>query len=565
MLLAASGQIPLQRAETANPIQTDLPSSAPSLEASDVLFYNNWGGFTADGKEYKILIKGDKHLPAPWINVLANPNFGTLVSELGTGYTFWRNSRECKLTPWSNDTVLDPPTELGFMRDEDTGELWTVTPAAGKQANPYLVTHGHGYTTFDHERKGIRHTMTVFVPKEDAVKIMRLQIKNTSSEVRRLSVSYYAEWVIGVQRQSNAPFIVSEWDESASILTAQNRYQENFRDATAFLGIYPQKAADASECSWTTDQLEFIGRNGSLEHPAALNRTRLSGWTGTSYASCGAIQRKLTLEAGEETEVIILLGCESSQSNAVSLAQKYSDASHCDAAWKELADFWDHTLNQIVVETPSSETNILLNGWLLYQSLACRMWARTAFYQAGGAFGFRDQLQDSLAMLHTMPEIARKQLLLHASHQYEEGDVQHWWHNETERGIRTLFSDDLLWLPYCAARYVEHTGDDKVFAEIAPYITSEVLKEGEHERYEPTVKSSTSGTLYEHCIKAIEKALQRIGEHGLPLIGVGDWNDGMNLVGDEGRGESVWLGWFLCEVLQRFEPICAERAIQSFR
>ncbi|MCZ8513949.1 glycosyl transferase family 36 [Paenibacillus filicis] len=550
---------PLQRTVVRSRLQAAPPLPAPLLEAKDVHFYNSWGGFTADGKQYKLLIKEGKHLPAPWINVLANPGFGALVSELGTGYTFWRNSRECKLTPWSNDPVLDPPGELGFIRDEDSGDLWTITPSAGKDTEPYLITHGLGFTTFDHERMGIRHRMTVFVPKEDPVKIIRLRMKNTSSETRRLSVTYYAEWVIGVQRQLSAPYIVSEWDGEAAILTAQNRYQQNFREATAFLGIFPQKAAASDDLSWTSDQLEFIGRNGSLEQPAALNRTRLSGWAGANNASCGAIQRKLSLEPGEETEVLILLGCTSSRSQAASLAQQYSDASRCDEAWSETSDYWDRTLGQIVVDTPSLETNFLLNGWLLYQSLACRMWARSAFYQAGGAFGFRDQLQDSLALLHTVPELVRRQILLHASHQYEEGDVQHWWHEETERGIRTLFSDDLLWLPYSASRYVEHTGDDTVLDEVVPYITSEPLKKGEHERYEETVQSSSRGTVYEHCYRAIDKALQRIGEHGLPLIGIGDWNDGMNLVGDEGRGESVWLGWFLCEVLQRFERLCAER------
>jgi cellobiose phosphorylase len=570
------GQLRLPRREESSawpePLQTAAerqggsmavtPSHAPAFEPKDLLFYNGWGGFTPDGKMYKLAIKDGKHLPAPWINVLANPVFGALVSELGTGYTFWRNSRECKLTPWSNDPVLDPPGEIGFLRDEASGEVWTMTPGSGKTASPYLVSHGRGFTSFEHEREGIRHTLTVFVPEDDPVKIMRLRIRNASSERRQLSVTYYAEWVIGVQRQSNGPFIVCEWDETASILTARNRYQETFREATAFLGIFPQHAEASGhngDTSWTSDQLEFIGRNGSAERPAALARTRLSGRTGVHCASCGAIQRKLQLDAGEETEVIILLGCESSKEEAASLALKYSTASGCDAAWTEMSGFWDRTLDQIAVDTPSAEANILLNGWLLYQTLACRMWARTAFYQAGGAYGFRDQLQDSLALLHTAPELARKQIVLHASHQYEEGDVQHWWHEETERGIRTLFSDDLLWLPYSASRYAEHTGDGTVFDEEAPYLTSEPLKEGEHERYEETVHSGRSGTVYEHCLRAIDKSLQRIGEHGLPLIGVGDWNDGMNLVGDEGRGESVWLAWFLCDVLQRFERICGER------
>lgn len=537
-----------------------LPSGGGvSLDPKDVLFYNGWGGFSPDGKQYKLLIEGGHHLPAPWINVLSNPGFGTIVSELGTGYTFWRNSRECKLTPWSNDPVLDPPGELGFLRDEETGSLWTLTPAAGSNQAPYLVSHGLGFTTFEHEREGIRHTLTMFVPMEDPVKIMRLKLRNDSSAERRLSVTYYAEWVIGVQRQMNASFISSEWNEEADILTAQNRYQEIFREATPFLGVYSANSSGEEDVSWTSDQLGFIGRNGSVLQPAALTRTRLDKRAGVHYASCGAVQRKLTLQPGEETEVIILLGCASSRDHAAELARLYAAGSRCDEAWQETSRHWEETLGQIVVDTPSAETNILLNGWLLYQSLACRMWARTAFYQAGGAFGFRDQLQDSLAILHTRPELTRKQILLSASHQYEEGDVQHWWHEETSKGIRTLFSDDLLWLPYTVSRYIEHTGDISVLDEMVPYITSDTLREGEHERYEETIRSPHTGTVFEHCAKAVDKSLSRIGEHGLPHIGVGDWNDGMNLVGDEGRGESVWLGWFLCEVLRRMQPLCEAR------
>ncbi|MDF2925697.1 MAG: glycosyltransferase [Paenibacillaceae bacterium] len=532
---------------------------ALSLDPQSVQFYNGWGGFTPDGKQYKLMVKDGKHLPAPWINVLANPGFGALVSELGTGYTFARNSRECKVTSWSNDPVLDPPSEMGYLREEDSGDVWTLTPAAGIHTAPYLVTHGRGFSEFQHQSRGIAHSMRIFVPLEDPVKIIRVRLRNTASRTQRLAVTYYAEWVLGVQRQGNASYLLSQWDETATILTVQNRYQETFREASAFLGIYPQNKAAAGDLSWTADQLEFIGRNGSVQQPAALGRTGLSNRTEGSSAGCGAIQSKLALQAGEETEVIIVLGCESSPAKAAELALKYSTAASCDEAWEQMAGYWDRTLDQIVVDTPSPETNILLNGWLVYQSLACRMWARSAFYQAGGAYGFRDQLQDSLALLHTAPELARRQIILHASHQYVEGDVQHWWHEETERGIRTLFSDDLLWLPYTASRYVEHTGDETLFAETAPYLESGQLRQGEHERYEPTVQSGGSGTVYEHCIRAIDKALERIGEHGLPLIGVGDWNDGMNLVGDEGRGESVWLAWFLCDVLQRFAPVCAGR------
>jgi cyclic beta-1,2-glucan synthetase len=554
-----------------------LPPAA-AADPKELLFYNGWGGFTPDGREYRLTIADGRHLPGPWTNVLANPSFGALVTELGTGYTFWRNSRECKLTPWSNDPVLDPPGEQGYVKDEESGLLWTLTPSPGKYLEPYTVVHGQGYSMFRHEREGIRHELTLFVPVKDPVKIMRLRLSNISSRQRRLSLAYYAEWVLGVGRQQTAAHIVVRRDEAASIMTAQNTYQEHFREATAFLGIFPEggerregmglgggagggdESRDGSGGqSWTSDQLEFIGRNGSMEAPSGMAGNRLSNRTGVQAASCGAIRQELILLPGEEREILILLGCTSSEAEAAALARQYADVTNCDAAWAEMEQYWNTMLHQVKVTTPAREMDLLLNGWLLYQTLACRIWARSGFFQAGGAFGYRDQLQDTLALLHTAPEFARRQVLLHAAHQYEEGDVQHWWHEETERGIRTLFSDDLLWLPYVASRYTEHTGDSTLWEENAPYLVSEPLKEGEHERYEPTVLSGRTGTIYEHCLQAIEKALSRIGEHGLPLIGVGDWNDGLNLAGDKGRGESVWLAWFLGEILQRFEGICGER------
>ncbi|WP_428910308.1 GH36-type glycosyl hydrolase domain-containing protein [Niallia sp. Krafla_26] len=564
--LKAQTRIPKDKMEVANPeklipISTKIsyPPSSDQLQLEDTRewqFFNSWGGFSKDGKEYHILIKNGHHLPAPWINVMANPKFGTFVSEMGTGYTWWNNSREFKLTPWSNDPVLDPPTETAFLRDDETGQVWSMAPSAVHAKEPYKVSHGRGYSRFEHERNGIFHEMMVYVPKDDPIKIMRVKLKNNSDRKRQISLTYYAEWVLGVMRPANAPYIVSEWNEDAHILTAKNTYQEIFREAVAFLGIFPEESSLLEKQSWTADRTEFIGRNGSLENPAALENVSLSGRTGTFNETCGAIQQSILLEPHSEEVVYVLLGCEDSDEAVCELTRKYRNPSVCESALQEVLDFWNHHLDQIQVSTPSIETNILLNGWLLYQSLACRMWARTAFYQAGGAYGFRDQLQDSLAMLHTLPELTRKQILLHAAHQYEEGDVQHWWHEETQRGIRTLFSDDLLWLPYTVSRYIEHTGDAGVLDEIIPFIHSEPLKEGEHERYEPTVQSSQSADIYDHCLRAIDKALSRIGEHGLPLMGVGDWNDGMNLVGANGRGESIWLGWFICDILSRFESIC---------
>lgn len=564
-------QLRLSR-EAKPPVQS-LPTAAPSLQFNEdaihelvndevieeLQFYNGFGGFTADGSEYHIIIKEGKHLPAPWINVLANRHFGTIISELGTGYSWTHNSREFKLTPWSNDTVLDPPGEIGWLRDEASGAYWPLTPAVAADHPPYVVKHGLGYSSFHHRRHAIEHEMKLYVPLDDPVKLMRVSLRNLSEQQRDISITYYAEWVLGVQRQSNAPYIVTQWDERAQLMTARNHFQENFADAIAFLAMYEldtEGPIEAEKLSWTAMRQEFIGRNGQVERPDAMQYRELSRRVGVSYEPCGAIQLKLSLAPGETREVVIMLGSEMTETAVINLAEKYRQRQACEQAMQHMLDFWNHTLHQTTVSTPSAEMDVLLNGWLLYQSLCCRMWARTAFYQAGGAYGYRDQLQDSLALLHTLPDMTRQQILLHAAHQYEEGDVQHWWHVETERGIRTLFTDDLLWLPYVTARYVEQTGDHTVLEEVVHYITSEPLQEGEHERYEPTVRSEESGTVYEHCLRAIDKALSRIGEHGIPLIGVGDWNDGMNLVGAEGRGESVWLGWFLSVVIEQFSNVC---------
>ena len=536
--------------------------------ANQLAFFNGWGGFSPDGREYRILLKNGNHLPAPWINVIANPKFGCLVSELGTGYTWWQNSREFKLTPWSNDPVLDPPGEVCYLRDEESGEVWSATPSPVHTGQPFVVSHGQGYTRFEHESHGFLQEATIFVPLDDPVKVIKLRLKNRTNERRRLSVAYYAEWVLGVRREANASFIVTEWSEEAKILLARNAYQETFRDAVAFLGLFAaqsqhvasQKASavQPQDLSWTADRREWLGRNGTLKHPAALKRERLSGQTGALHDACGAVQRTISIEPHREQTIYILLGSQPSRDEAIKLAQKFSQPDVCEQSLQRVREFWEGVVDRISVSTPSPEMDLLLNGWLIYQTLACRMWARTAFYQAGGAYGFRDQLQDSLALLHLRPDLTRDQILLHAAHQYIEGDVQHWWHEETERGIRTRFSDDLLWLPYAVARYIEHTGDDRLLDERVPFLHSDPLQDDEHERYEPTRVSEERGTIHEHCLRAIDRSL-RFGEHGLPLIGIGDWNDGMNRVGDQGRGESVWLGWFLYDVLNRFASICERR------
>jgi cyclic beta-1,2-glucan synthetase len=520
----------------------------------ELLFFNGWGGFTPTGNEYVIQLKAKNLPPTPWINVIANPHFGFQVSESGGGYTWAENSREFKISPWSNDPVLDYSGEICYLRDEESGMLWSLTALPIRDTEPYIVRHGQGYTTFTHQSQGIEQTGLLFVPLAAPVKILRLTLHNTEDRPRDLSITYYLEWVLGDFREKTAPYIVTESDPVTGALLARNVYQDNFPDRIGFLRIVTDQPV--LEQSWTGDRAEFIGRNGSLSRPAALEQVALSNRTGAGFNPCGAMQIKITLPPHTESTVDILLGVAPSLPEVQEYLAQYSQPSRVEAALAEVRSFWDGLLGQVRVTTPDPGFNLLMNRWLLYQTLACRFWARSAFYQSSGAYGFRDQLQDSLALLHTSPALTRGQIIHHAAHQYREGDVQHWWHEETRRGIRTRFSDDLLWLPYVACCYATQTGDIGIWQESIPFLEDTPLGEEEFERYGPTQISAESGTLYEHCIRAVNQAL-RFGEHGLPLMGGGDWNDAMNLVGRKGRGESVWVGWFLYSVLEAMIPVCS--------
>ncbi|MDF2557220.1 MAG: ndvB [Bacillales bacterium] len=518
-------------------------------DQNQLTFFNGKGGFSENGKEYHILLNKENQLPLPWINVLVNRRFGTITSERFTGYTWWRNSRECKLTPWSNDPTIDAAGEACYIRDEKSGSYIKL----GSSVSPTFVRYGQGYSVYQQTYNDLQMNMTVFVPVEDPIKLIRCKIQNKSNENRECSLTYFVNWVIGVGPAGNQSMIVTEWDEETQSMIARNHYLEKFREAHAFLSIKGGKSQ-----SWTGNRLEFYGVNGDAENPDSLKNVALSKVTGVFKDSCGTIQSKVDLNPGEEKEILIMLGCDESYEAVSHLVQKYSKESIFDEEFEKLQTFFDETLKQIQIETPSQEMNFMLNYWLLYQTIGCRMWARTAFYQAGGAYGFRDQLQDSLALLHVRPDLTYHQILLHASHQYIEGDVQHWWHQETEVGIRTRFSDDLLWLPYAALRYMEHTGENDILDETAPFLQSEPLEPDNHERYEATVLSGEVGSIYEHCVRALDRSLL-VGEHGLPLMGIGDWNDGMSRIGAEGRGESVWLGWFLGGILENFAKVCSMR------
>ncbi|MED4226673.1 GH36-type glycosyl hydrolase domain-containing protein [Neobacillus cucumis] len=519
-------------------------------------FFNGWGGFIEGGNAYQMYVQKSSYLPRPWSNILANPRFGCLITDFGTGYSWWNNSRECKLTPWTNDPVLDEPGECLYLQDLDSKRVWSATPKPAGDELTYKVTHGKGFSRFEQLDGDVVHKMDTIVPLNDTLKLIKLNLSNRSNTQKRISISYYAEWVIGVIREAQAPYIVTEWDEDHKALLARNAYQDTFRNAVSFMHIsVPNSSKKADNLySWTGDREEFIGRSGTYEFPSAFLGKGLSKRTGAFSNSCGVLQTVVEIPPDEEITVLILFGCESSKDKVSSLIKQYGRPSAFEDTLSEVTHYWQKILGQVQIKTPDRAMDIMMNGWLLYQTLACRLWARTAFYQAGGAFGFRDQLQDSLALLHADPKITRKQILINAAHQYQEGDVQHWWHQETDKGIRTKFSDDLLWLPYAVSRYLEQTGDYSILKEIVPYLRSEVLKEDELERYEDTVVSEENGSLLDHCLRAIHHAL-KFGEHGCPLMGIGDWNDGMSRIGAKGRGESIWLGWFLIDILNRYSSL----------
>ena len=513
-------------------------------------YFNSLGGFSPDGREYVIYLGPETNTPAPWVNVIANPHFGTLISEKGAGFTWYGNSQRNRLTQWSNDPVLDPHSEVIYIRDEQSGKVWNPTAGPIREKNAYRVSHGAGYSRFEHNSHTIEQLLTTFVPVDDQggepVKISKLTLRNDSRRTRNLSITYYVEWTLGEQKEDTQQHVVTQWDPKLGTIFARNGYHSDYGDRVAFASISP------SAGSFTCDRSLFLGRNQTNENPDAMKRTELAGRVGAELDPCAALQTKLELKPGESTEIICVLGQAENEAEAGKLARKYREMLAVNQALEETQQFWDRILDTVQVETPELAVNYMLNRWLLYQSLSCRIWGRSAFYQSGGAIGFRDQLQDVAAFLLACPALAREHILLTASRQYKEGDVQHWWHPPGGAGIRSRISDDLLWLPFITAQYVEVTGDEGILQEQIPYLLAPELEPDQGEIFlEPQI-STEKGTLFEHCKRAVERGLTK-GPNGLPLIGTGDWNDGMNRVGEAGRGESVWLGWFLIEVLGSME------------
>lgn len=511
---------------------------APFME--NVLLFNGYGGFSADGSEYTMNLNQDCNTPAPWVNVVANPNFGFIISERGGGYVWAENSREYKLTPWTNDPISDKPQEKIYLKDDEMGNIWSFSPGEEENIEPWTVTHGWGYTVFNKDCYGIRQQLEMFVPWNEKMKVSILRLKNKENKMRTLRLCYYVEPVLGVSQRETKPHIIIKFDSDIDGLIMENGYNIDFPGRLVYV------SSSEPIRGYKTNKLEFYDL---LEKDSKLDLS-------IGYEPCGAIEIEITLEATEEKVVVFYLGQSNNHSEIKNIMNKYKDVFIVESELENVKKNWRDIAGRINVETPDKTMDIMLNGWLIYQTISCRLWGRSGFYQSGGAYGFRDQLQDAVNMGMIIPDLLKKQILLHCSHQFEEGDVLHWWHpSEADKGVRTRFSDDLLWLPYGVIQYIKYTEDKSILDIKAPYIKAEPLKEGEDERYGATEKSFILGTVYEHCVKAIDRSL-KFGDHQLPLMGSGDWNDGMNLVGNKGKGESVWLAFFIYEILKDFAPIC---------
>jgi cyclic beta-1,2-glucan synthetase len=557
VLVASRGDVSRQIAiltapSAALPVVPAPPSTPPSEpDLPKLEFFNGTGGFADQGREYVTVLRNGQTTPAPWINVIANPSFGFQVSAEGSGHVWSENSRENQITPWSNDPVTDPAGEAIYLHDLDTGNIWTPTARPMRGPGTYIARHGFGYSTFQHETHGIAADMVQFVPLDAAVKVTRLRLENKSSTARNLSVTAYAEWVLGTARGASAPFIITRTDPATGAILAQNTFSTAFPGRVAFADF------GSGTTGLTADRAEFIGPGGSLSAPVGLHAP-LSGKTGPALDPCAALQRRVSLRPGETKELVFLLGQADSNAAASTLIAQMR-ATDTNTTLDRVKQHWADLLTSVQVTSPDRAMDILLNGWLMYQTLACRIWARAGFYQASGAYGFRDQLQDGMALTFSRPEMTRAHLLRAASRQFPEGDVQHWWLPHSGQGVRTRISDDRVWLGYGVARYIDVSGDATILDEQVPFLQGPAVPPGAHDDFFQPQVSDTTATLFEHCARGLDQAIEMTGENGMPLIGTGDWNDGMNRVGEGGRGTSVWLGWLLIATVDMMAPLADSR------
>ncbi|MDQ7249930.1 GH36-type glycosyl hydrolase domain-containing protein [Dongia sedimenti] len=532
---------------------SDAAAPAATSPSAELEFFNGRGGFAKDGREYVTILEAGAATPAPWINVIANPGFGFQTAADGGGYTWAENSRENQITPWSNDPTADPAGEAIYLRDEASGAVWSPTAKPINDGGRYVARHGFGYSRFEHAAHGIEADLLQYVPLADPIKISRLTLRNVSGRACKISVTGFAEWVLGTSRAASGPFVVTEIDPVSGAMLARNPWSIAFPGRVAFADLRGRQTA------WTADRTEFLGRSGGPEAPAALmGKAALSGATGAGLDPCAALQCAVEIGAGAAVEIVWFMGQCGSLEAARALIARYREID-LDAAFETVTGHWESLLGTIQVKTPDRATDIMLNGWLLYQAVACRIWARSAFYQASGAYGFRDQLQDGMALTFARPAETRAHLLRAAGRQFVEGDVQHWWLPQSGMGVRTRISDDRAWLAFATASYISTSGDGTVLDEMVPFLEGPALAPGQHDAFFQPMVSDQSATLFEHCARGLDQSLGLIGEHGLPLMGTGDWNDGMNRVGEGGQGESVWLGWLLLRTIALFAPLAEAR------
>ena len=522
------------------------------LPPRERILCNGLGGFTPDGREYIVTLEPGQNTPAPWVNVIASPYIGTVVSESGSAYTWVENAHEFRLSTWHNDPLCDSSGEAFYLRDEESGAFWSPTPLPARGSSGYVCRHGFGYSVFEHDEAGIASELTTYVAMDAPVKFVVIKLRNHSRRARHLSLTGYWELVLGEWRHANLMHIMTEPDPHSGALFARNAYSREYADRVVFAMV------SETEHRVSGNRTEFIGRNGSLSDPAAMHRKHLSGRTGAGLDPCAAIQSVIKLAEGQEREIVFLFGAARGDDEARRIVQRFGGPARAHQALEAVWEHWNRTLGAVYVETPDPALDVLTNGWLVYQTLSSRLWGRSGYYQSGGAYGFRDQLQDTMALIHTTPWLAREQLLRCAGRQFLQGDVQHWWHPPSGQGVRTHFSDDYLWLPYATCHYVQTTGDTGVLDEAIHFLEDRELNPQEEAYYDQPQRSAEVASLYEHCVRAIRHGL-RFGAHELPLMGCGDWNDGMNLVGSEGRGESVWLAWFLYNNLILFDNLARGR------
>ena len=548
---------PERASDLLEPSQQAAAEPVYPLAPRERIFSNGLGGFTPDGHEYVVTLEPGQNTPAPWVNVIASPHIGTVVSESGSAYTWVENAHEFRLTPWHNDPLSDSSGEALYLRDEETGAFWSPTPLPARGKSGYVCRHGFGYSVFEHYEAGIASELYTYVAMDAPVKFLVVKLHNQSKRARSLSLTGYWELVLGEWRHANLMHIVTETDPHTGALFARNAYGRECANRVVFAHVSER------ERTVSGNRTEFIGRNGSLASPAAMRRKRLSGRTGAGLDPCAAIQTRIELAAGQTREIVFVFGAARNADEARHFIQQFGGRAGARQALETVWEHWNRTLGAVNVDTPDPALNVLANGWLVYQTLSCRLWGRSGYYQSGGAYGFRDQLQDTMALVHATPWLAREQLIRHAGRQFLKGDVQHWWHPPNGQGVRTHFSDDYLWLPYATCRYVRATGDTGVLDESIHFLEGRELYAEEEAYYDQPQRSPEAASLYEHCVRAIKHGL-RFGAHHLPLMGCGDWNDGMNLVGKEGRGESVWLAWFLVENLELFAGLARGRNDQEF-